>query len=118
MEELFLFLLSFIFVFVLYQIFVIRRAKKKKKSRQPIEVTYLIYKYHLDVDNINYNQLLQLIALVSSFDIALIVTVVMNLSNFFLEIIGGFLLTFVTILLGYHLVYFFYKNKGMIKSEL
>ena len=117
MEELILFLLSFIFIFILYQLFVIPWAKRKKKKKHPIEVFYLVHRYHLDLDKIKYNQLLQNVSLVSSFDIAVIVSIVLNLSNLFLEIVVGFILTFVVILLSYHIVYLFYKRKGMIKNE-
>ena len=117
MEELVLFLLTFIFIFLLYQLFVIRRAKRKKKKKHPIEVSYLMYRYHLDLEKVDYNRLLQIVALVSSFDIAVIVSVIMNFSNFFLEIAVGFILTLIVILLSYHIVYLFYKKKGMIKNE-
>ena len=117
MEELILFLLSFIFIFILYQLFVIPRAKRKQKIKQPVEVFYLVHRYHLDLDKIKYNQLLQIVAFVSSFDIAMIVSVVLNFSNLFLEVVIGFVLTFVIILLSYHIVYLFYKRKGMIKNE-
>ena len=116
MEEMVLFLLSFVFVFLLYQLFIIPRAKKKKK-KQPIEISYLVYKYHLDLDKVKYNHILQVSAAVSSFDIALIVSIIMNISNFFLEIIVGFVVTLIIILSSYHIVYLFYKKKGMIKNE-
>ena len=117
MEEFVLFLLSFLFVFILYQLFIVRRAKRKKNRKEPIEVSYLVRKYHLDRKKVNYNQLLQIIAITSSFDIALVVSIIMNLSNFILEIVGGFLATLLIILFSYHLVYLFYKKKGMIKNE-
>ena len=117
MEELFLFLLSFVFVFILYQLFIIPRAKRRKKKKQPAEVTYLVNRYHLDLEKIKYNKLLHIIAIVSSLDIALIVSIIMSFSNFFLEVIGGFLVTLVIIFFSYHIVYLFYKRKGMIKNE-
>ena len=117
MEELVSFLLTFIFVFLLYQLFVIRRAKRKKKKKHPIEISYLVYRYHLDLEKVEYNRLLQIVALVSSFDIAVIGSVVMNFSNFFLVIVVGFILTLIFILSSYHIVYLFYKKKGMIKNE-
>ena len=50
MQELLLFLLTFVFVFILYQIFIVRKAKKKgKKFKEPIEITYLVNRYKLDL---------------------------------------------------------------------
>lgn len=123
MEEFVLFLLSFIFVFLIYQIFIVRKAKlngkvkKSKKKKVPIEVTYLEKKYKLNLKKVNYNQLLHIIACVSSFDIALIVLIICLFDNFLLEIIGGFIFTIVIIMLSYHFLYLFYKRKGMIDSE-
>jgi len=120
MEELILFFMTFLFVLCLYEFFIVRKAirkSKKKKEYEPIEVTYLTRKYHLDLKKISYNQLLQIIALTSSFDIALVVSVLLLIKNFILEIIVGILLSLVIIVLSYHFVYLFYKKKGMIKHE-
>lgn len=121
MQEFILFLLSFIFVFLIYQIFIVRRAKsnvrKKKTKKEPIEITYLQRRYKLDLKKVSYNQLLQIVAIVSSFDIALSVSIIMLFNNFFLEIIGGFFSIIILILVSYHLVYLFYKKKGMIINE-
>ena len=86
MEELSLFLLSFVFVFLIYQFFIVRRAKKnhaKKGKKDPIEISYLVRKYHLDLKKVHYNQLLQIVALVSSFDISLVVSIILLLKTFF-----------------------------------
>ena len=60
MQELVLFLLTFVFVLILYEIFIVNRAKKSKKKvnkkdKDPIEVNYLVRKYHLDMKKVNYN---------------------------------------------------------------
>ena len=116
-KELILFVISFIVVFLLYQIFVVRKAKSKKKPKEPFEVTYLVSKYKLDLEKVNYKRLLRLISIVSSFDIALVVSIIVLLKNYILEIIVGFIATLVIILFSYHLVYLIYKKKGMIKNE-
>lgn len=120
MEEFILFLLSFFLVLLVYRIFVVlpirRKRKNNKKYRDPIEVSYLVNKYKLDIEKINYNRLLWIISIVSSFDIALIVTVIMLLKNFILEIIIGFLFTMFIIIFSYYFVYLYYKKKGMINN--
>ena len=125
MGEIILFILSFLLVLMLYEFLIVRRAKKRidkktkqeKKAKEPLEVTYLKTRYKLDMEKINYSKLLQVIAFTSSFDIALIVSVIAYLNNFILEIILGFFLTIGIILLSYHLIYLFYKKKGMIQNE-
>ena len=120
MQEFILFLLSFIFVFLIYQIFIVRRAKanvrKKKNKKEPVEIIYLQRRYKLDMKKISYNQLLQIVAIVSSLDIALSVSIIMLFNNFFLEIIGGFFSVIILILVSYHLVYLFYKKKYNVIS--
>ena len=129
MEELVLFILSFIFVFVIYQIFIIRPAKKRKSnkkmskkkkddvSKELFEVKYLQARYKLDMKKIDYNQLIQICAITSSFDIAFIVYLIGIINNFILRVLGGFIFTLGIIMLSYHLVYLFYKKKGMIINE-
>ncbi len=120
MEEVILFFITFLFVLVIYELFVVRRAKKskkRKKVKEPLEVSYLVSKYHLDLEKVNYNRLLQVIAFTSSFDIALVVSVILWLENFILEIVVGFIFILIVIFVSYHIVYLFYKKKGMIKNE-
>ena len=116
-QELILFVISFFIVFLLYRIFVVRKAKSKKKAKEPFEVTYLVNKYKLDLKKVNYKRLLNVISVVSSFDIALIVAIMVLCNSFILEIIVGFVSTLIIILVSYHLVYLVYKRGGMIKDE-
>ncbi len=116
-RELILFLISFVIVFILYRLLVVRKAKRKKNPKQPREVIYLVDRYNLDLEKVNYKRLLNVISLVSSFDIALIVSVILLFKNFYLEIIVGFVFTLIIILISYHLVYLVYKKKGMIKND-
>ena len=101
-QELILFLLSFLLVFIIYQIFIVRRAKPKKlvnkkdkrikEPKEPLEVTYLVSR-GLDLKKVDYNKLLFVVSMVSSIDIALVVTIIMLLKVFILEIIVGFIST-------------------------
>ena len=129
MDELRLFILSFIFVLLIYQIFIIIPAKKRKNnkskgrkkkedtSKELFEIKYLQARYKLDMKKINYNQLLQICAITSSFDISFIVYLIGIINNFILRVLGGFIFTLGIIMLSYHLVYLFYKKKGMIINE-
>ena len=129
MEELGLFILSFIFVLLIYQIFIIIPAKKRKNNKSKVrkkkedtskelfEIKYLQARYKLDMKKINYNQLLQICAITSSFDISFIVYLIGIINNFILRVLGGFIFTLGIIMLSYHLVYLFYKKKGMIIDE-
>lgn len=118
-EEIILFVLCYLLVFVVYQIFVVSKAKKnadKEDKKYPIEVSFLISKYHLDMEKVNYNQLLQLVALVSSFDISIIVSVVMIFDSYMYQFLAAVILVIPVFLVSYYFVGLFYKKKGMIKD--
>jgi len=119
MEEVVLFLMSYVLIFIIYQIFIILPAKKNRsgrKKKELLEIKYLELKYNLDLDKVKYEQLLQICALVSSFDISLSVTFVSLVNGLMLELLVGFLSIIILIFISYHFVYLFYKKKGMIKN--
>ncbi len=125
MKEILLFVLSFLLLFVVYELYIVRRAKprkdkkgKDKKIVEPMEVSYLVNRYHLDLEKVNYNKLLHVIAFTSSLDIVIVVSIVLFIKNFILQMIVGFICIFVVILLSYHIVYLIYKRGGMVKDGL
>ena len=82
-----------------------------------MEVKYLINRYHLNMRKVDYPQLLQIVALVSSFDIAFIVSVVMFVDNYLWQILSVLILVLPVIFVSYHFVGSFYRKRGMTKDE-
>jgi len=118
MEELILFILAFLAIFLIYEIVLFRMAKKVLgKDLELTEINYLEKKYKLDMKKVNYKRLRHVVALTSSFDIALTVSIIMLFKSFVLEIIVGFISLIILILISYHIVYLVYKKKGMIKND-
>ena len=126
MQELILFIMCYVVVLAFYELYCVRRAKKYKKGKmskkkknkykEPGEIVLLKSKFKVNTDKVNYDQLLQIVALVSSFDISLVVSVMSLITIFVLKLVVGFILIFVTIYVSYYLVYLFYKKKGMVKN--
>lgn len=120
MEEIVLFFLSFLIIFIVYELFVVLKAKKnygnKNDKKMPIEVKYLIKKYNLDIKKEAYFQLLQIIAIVSSFDISLIVTLILLVDGYIFQLLLAIVFAIPIILISYHFVGVFYIRKGMIKN--
>ena len=117
MDELLLFLITFAVLLVFYEIFFvlpIRKGKEKSRNRELLEISYLKSKYPLDLKKIPYNQLLQICSIVSCFDISLIVTIVSFLDSFLWKMVVGLVCGVIFIVVSYHLVYLFYKKKGMV----
>lgn len=115
MTEVIVFFLTFLIVFLIYELLLIRKCKKDKKRKKPIEVQYLVNCYNLDLKKVNYKKLLNIISLVSSLDIAIVVSVIGLTNNFLLEIIIGCFLTVILILASYYIVGSVYQKKGYCK---
>ncbi len=119
MEEVVLFIMTFVLLFVIYQIVFIvpqkKRVEKKGNKKELLEIRYLKSKYNLDFDKINYNQLLQLCAIISCIDMSIAVSVVSHINYLLWEIVVGLVVIFILIFISYYLLYLFYKKKGMVK---
>lgn len=117
MKVLISFITTYLIVLFIYELFLIVPAKKKKKKeKELVEIKYLISKYGLDMEKVNYNQLLQIVALASSFDISLIVTIDFVLTSWLLQILCSLLLVLPIFIITYYFIFRFYKKKGMIKN--
>ncbi len=115
MKELILFGMTFVFVFLIYELFVVRKEKKGKSKKKPVEVRYLETRYKINLKGKEYKRLLNLVSVVSAFDIALVVTIIMVAKSFILELVLGAFLTLPIILVSYHLVGKIYQKKGKKK---
>lgn len=130
MQGVMLFLLTFLFIYMIYYLFTIRKelnkinrqkkgkSKKRKKktdeAKLPVEIQYLVMKYRLDLGKINYFKLLQVIGVVTSFDLAIVVTVVSFIESTGLQLFVGFFALFPVLILSYHLIGKYYRKKGKI----
>ena len=116
LDELILFIMTFLLVVIIYELFLVRKAKKDKRRKKPIEVNYLIGKYNLDINKLNYRRLLNIISVVSAFDISLVVTIVSLFNNFLFQLLVGFVLIMLLIIVSYDIVGRIYKKKGCYKN--
>ena len=116
LDEVILFIMTFLLVFIIYELFLVRKSKKDKRRKKPVEVNYLIGKYNLDLDKLNYKRLLNIISAVSAFDISLVVTIVSLLDSFYLQLLIGFVLIMLLIIVSYDIVGRIYKKKGCCKN--
>ncbi len=116
MKHIILFIMTYIFVFLIYQIFIVRNKRRNSKKR-PMEINYLIQKYNIDISKINYKKLLKVVALISSLDISIIVTIATLFDNYLIQIIIVFVLVIPTIMISYSFVGKYYKKGGINKDE-
>lgn len=127
MQEVILFLICFLIILTIYEVFIVlpmkrykagksRRKRLGKEKSEPIEIRLLVYKYKLDLEKVNYNQLLQVVSLTSSFDMALLVSIVVLVDGYLWQLLLSIVLVTPVILISYGIVARFYKKKGMIKN--
>ena len=113
-----LFFIIFILVLLIYELifnkYKTRKNNKKKKrlkNNYPLEVLIMSSFYKIDINKVNYNKFLNILACVSSFDIALIVSIVSLVDNGLLQILLALILVLPIIFLSYYIVSLFYRKK-------
>ena len=111
MEQIILFIMTYIVVFFIYQVFIVSKAKRRNSKKRPMEVNYLIKKYNIDINKLDYKNLLITISLVSSLDISIIVTVALLFDNYLLQVIFIFLLVIPVIMISYSFIGKYYKKE-------
>lgn len=120
-----LFLMIFIIVFIGYEICLKRDYKKSLKNikkkrisslKYPVEVRLLRDFYKIELDNIDYKLLLNIVCFVSSIDITIIVMISGIFDRGYLQILVAFLLVVPIIFLSYYLVALFYRKKNRRKK--
>lgn len=79
------------------------------------EVMFLVSKFKLDLNKVNYIKLLHVFAFINAFIISFSVSVVSNIENLILMMVVGFISVFGLIILMYSLLGYIYKMKGMTK---
>lgn len=110
------FILTFFFIFLIYQLFILKKYKKGKTEKQLSEVNYLIYRYHIDMEKINYKKLLNVISIVSSLDVTILVTITFLFDNTIIQLLVALLLTIPIVVSSYGLIGRYYKKKGLVKN--
>lgn len=116
MQELILFVITYIITFLIYKLILTRKKVSTKKEKKIAEVEFLVIRYKLDLKKVNYNKLLNTICLVSSLDISITVTVIALIRYLILRVIAGIVVMILSIVISYTIVGKHYVKKGMTKN--
>lgn len=111
MEELVLYVLCFLLVYLIYVCLIVLRKKKLNKYRTSTEVRYLEGRYKIDVDRMNLKKLANTMALANAFIIANVVTIIGFINHLILKLCVGFVVLIPMILIVYHLLGKHYQKK-------
>ncbi|MDD6223621.1 MAG: hypothetical protein PUB18_01300 [bacterium] len=110
MEHIIYFGGTFLLVYLIYYFASIRKAKKNTK-KIPVEVQYLILAYHIDVKKIPYLSFLNTIAIVGSFDIALVAVIVSLFQDLVWQLLFGFVVVVPIIVISFMLIGKYYQQQ-------
>ena len=111
MEDLILYLGTFIISYLFYVIFVLRRKNVLNKFSNGKEITYLRYKYNVKINDKNLKSVAHKICLANSFILSTTVFVVCLFDNLLIELLVGIPTLLILILVIYHLIGTYYKKK-------
>ena len=115
LNDLWWFLGSFFIVYIFYYFFQVFKQKKYNPNKVPVELVFLIRKYRLDMSNIKYQNIMNIIGLVSAFDIAFVSTFVFSfVKNLYLAILIGAIMLIPIIFITFNFIGTFYVKKGCV----
>lgn len=111
MKELILFCLTFLFIYLIYFIFVIKRKSALANFSRTTEVMYLKKRYKLKKIKLSNKKLANIVALSNSFIISFTVFIVSIISNLILQIVIAMIVMIPLILIVYHFIGLYLKKK-------
>lgn len=111
MKQFIIFIIIFIIIYLFYLLFVITRKKSLNRWKNGKEMTYLKYRYKLNLDKINIKPLAHIIGLSNALIISSVVTLISLFDKFFIQMLVGFLTLIPLILIIYHIIGKHYQKK-------
>ena len=112
MKELLWFLVTFALLYLGFYVLILKNKKSLQKYKTSREVTYLVKRYHLNLDKIDFKKFASDLFLMNDFILSLTVSIIMNITaNIFLIIILAVIIIVSLILIGYSLIGKHYKRK-------
>ena len=111
------FVVSFIIVYLFYYFFIIKKCKKNKKI-VPAEVNIILSLYKIDPDKIDLYQMIKVVSIVTTFIIALIITIIsVFFNNTIIIIIFGTLISVLIAIIIYRIIGKHYEKISMKKTS-
>ena len=111
MENLIMYILSFIFIYFFYIIFVLNRPSILKKLPQGKELTYLKKRYGIKITDKNIKRIASKVFFANSFILSTTLYVVVLIENLFIKIIVAIPVLILLILILYHIIGTYYNKK-------
>ena len=110
-KEILLFIGTFIFIYLFYFIFVLSRKNVLEKVPESKNMIYLKYKYGLKFNKKNIKKIANTVFLANSLILSVAVTVMSMFKSFLVGLLVSIIPLIILILVLYHLIGTYYKNK-------
>ena len=112
------FVISVVVIFIFYYFAMIRQHNKLKKKKVPAEVNIILRYHKIDLEKIDYKKMLIMLSCVTSFIIALILTVLYKLtsSNLLIAVITV-LVSLPIALVAYDLIGKYFEKQSKLNTK-
>ena len=111
LKEILLFVVTFIFVYLFYFIFVLSRKNVFEKVPESKNMLYLKYKYGIKFTKKNTKEIANKVYLANSLILSITVTILGMFKSFILGLLVSMIPLILLILVFYHLIGTYYKKK-------
>lgn len=111
------FAITFIIVYVIYYLLVMKKCKKNRKL-VPTEVSLILSFYKIDIKKIDTYQMTKVVSIVTSFIISIIITVIgVFFDSTIILLIFGTLISIVVAIIFYGIIGRYYEKKSNKKKK-
>lgn len=106
------FLGVFLIVYFGTYLFSFKKIKKFNRKNMPVNISYLVVRYNIDVVGLGYKRVFKTLMLCDSFIIATVYIVTKVVDNVYIRLLIAFMLIFPLFAGVYHLVAMYYKKES------
>lgn len=111
MKYILLFIASFLVIYLVYFLIVVKREKGLDAFKKGKQVMFFKNAYNLNLQKLNYRNFANSLSFVNAFIVALTVTVVEFVDGYVFKLLLGFIILIPLILICYYILGKFYKKK-------
>ena len=111
MEYILVFLVSFLLIYFMYYLVVVRRKKGLETFKTGKQVMFFKNAYKLDLEKLDYKKFANSLSLTNAFIIAFTVTIIEFVDGLLVKLLFGLIILFPMILICYYLLGKIYKKK-------
>lgn len=106
------FLGVFLIVYFGTYLFSFKKIKKFNRKKMPVNISYLVVRYNIDVVGLGYKRVFKTLMLCDSFIIATVYIVTKVVDNVYIRLLIAFMFIFPLFAGVYHLVAMYYKKES------